>query len=227
MSLMQPTLTFLPDQYAAMKLGIHKAWAPQLFQNTIRPALALPPAAYGRIQTAQRIEGFNDTVGDCMPTGVINGVIDFLVAQGAPMSVVPNQLALDIYSDVTGYIAGNPATDLGTNPDQFFAWWKLNPILGQKLSLVNLIDPRNEMAVKNVIEGVKFVGLVLDLTVAQQNQIVWDATSRAPQWGYHYVNGDGYDGPYTATSWGLEKLINQSMFDDGQVIQVYEYILTQ
>jgi hypothetical protein len=228
MSLLVPAFTYLPDQYAAMKLGIHKSWVPKNGLRTVTRSTPLSPAiAYGRIQGTQRIEGFNDSVGDCMPTGIINGVIDFLAVQGAPMSTVPNSLALDIYSDVTGYVNGDPTTDNGTDPDQFFAWWKQNPILGWKLSTVNLIDPKNENEVKNVIEGVGFAGLVLDLTVAQQNQIIWDATPQDPPWGYHYVNADGYDGPYTATSWGLEKLVNQSFFDAGQVVQVYEYILTQ
>jgi len=217
----------LPSTLQMMKLGLPKLWKPKLIPA--RPAinLAVPPNAFGRMQNAQRIEGFNMSIGDCMPTGIINGVIDFLVRRGTPMSIVPNVLAQDVYSAVTGYVKGDPSTDNGTDPDQFFAWWKVNPILGWKLNTVTLIDPRNDYLVKGRLSAVGWLGAVLDLTVDQQNQIVWSASPSAPQWGYHYVNVDGYDGPYTATSWGLEQFIDESFFDGGQVAQVYENTITQ
>lgn len=217
----------LPSTLQQMKLGLPKLWQPKLIPARAAASLAVPPNAFGRMQTAQRIEGFNMSIGDCMPTGIINGVIDFLVRRGVPMSTVPNVLAQDVYSDVTGYVKGDPSTDNGTDPDQLFAWWKINPILGWKLNTVTLIDPRNDYLVKGRISAIGWLGLVLNLTLDQQNQIVWAASPSAPPWGFHYVNVDGYDGPYTATSWGLEQFIDESLFDCGQVVQVYEFTLTQ
>lgn len=218
----------LPDHLRQMKLGMPKLWTPKFIPVHAAVGLQPPPLAYGRQQNAQRIEGFNDTIGDCMPTGIINGVIDFLALRGTPMSTVPNSLAQDIYSDVTGYVAGDASTDNGTDPDQMWAWWMQHPILGWKLSAPpGLVDPRNDWAVKTALNADGFIGLVLALALEQQNELIWTATGRPGSWGYHYVNCDGYDGPYTATSWGLEKQIDESFFDGGFVAQVYKFTLTQ
>lgn len=218
----------LPSTLQQMKLGLPKLWQPKFIPSRPAAALKSPPNAIGRMQNAQRIEGFNDEIGDCLPTGVVNGVIDFLVRQGVPMSVVPNSLARDLYIAAAGYVLGDPSTDNGTDPDQFWAWWMQNPILGRKLKgPPALIDPRNDYAVKGALEDEGWLGLVLDLTVEQQNQIIWSATPTAPPWGFHYVNCDGYAGPYTATSWGLEKQIEETFFDSNQVVQVYKFTLIQ
>lgn len=215
-----------PSQAAFMKLGLPKLWVPKHFQTRYTAVMAPPPDAYGRIQDAQRLEGFNDEIGDCVPVGIINGVIDFIYRHVGPLaSLVPNQLAKDVYSAVTGYKDGDPATDNGTDPDQMFAWWAQNDILGWKLKNVTLIDPRNDDAVKRSVSSVGFNGLVSALAIEQQNEVIWMGNGTPGTWGYHYTNCDGYDGPYTATSWGLEKLVDQSFFDGGFVKQVYQYDL--
>jgi hypothetical protein len=218
-----------PAEQAMMKLGLHAKWSPQ--SPKLYPSLGdlnAPLNAWSRLVSVQRLNGFNSDIGDCVPTGCINGVLDWLGARGIIPPLVPNQLAKDLYKAVGDYVDGDPSTDNGVDPDRMWAWWMQNAILGCKLKEPPiLIDPRNEWAVRKAIQNHGFIGTIASLALEQQNEIIWTALGTPGTWGLHYLNIDGFDGPYTATSWGYEKQIDQSYFDSGFIKQVYEFTLIQ
>jgi len=210
-----------PVDLAAMKLGVHKSWSPAMLHP--RPGLACPPPlAWGRVGNIQRCTGHNDKCGDCVPTGCINYVLTHKGAIDGNYTPISDDLAVSIYSDVTGYVPGDSYTDQGTNPNQMFAWWQQNPIAGYYLRSVVPIDPMNRETVSGAISGFAACVACVDLRVGQQNQIEWRPDGDDSPWGYHFVCFDQYDGPFSGTSWGTEQWATWDFFAAGRVLQVWE-----
>jgi hypothetical protein len=132
------------------------------------------------------------------------------------------------YSGMTGYSVLNPSTDRGTNADQGFSWWKLEPIGGYKLSDVQQIPPTSEGEIRSAISTKGGVLLCVELSTDNQNQRVWMPTGQAGSWGGHAVWCDEYDGStYRITSWGEDFYIDRSYFNTiGFVSGVYKLTLT-
>jgi hypothetical protein len=112
----------LPHQLAAMKLGCRWQGAPA--SNAQRIATVLPPAAYSRIWGTPRVAGHNDVVGDCVETAACNAVQTGMARVGLSGPQISNDMAVTLYSQVTGYTALDPASDRGTDPDELFGWWR-------------------------------------------------------------------------------------------------------
>ena len=154
---------FSPSQLASMKLGVHPKWQPSI-RIPLRAAVpAQAPAAFGRLEACPRIDGFNTAVGDCVPTGCANIAQTFNFRNGIYNRLVPDSSVLSIYSQVTGFQMGDPATDLGTDPNDMFAWWKQNDISGVKLNNVTLLDPRMVGPRKEIVSSTGFIAAVLAL----------------------------------------------------------------
>jgi hypothetical protein len=210
----------LPHQLAAMKLGCRWQGAPEPVSR--RAATVLPPAAYSRILGTPRVQGHNDVIGDCVETAACNAVQTAMARAGVSGPQISNDLAVTLYSQITGYAALNPASDRGTDPRELFAWWCENPIASYRLKQVTPVDPQSEADIRHVVSGAGGIFLVLALGLAQQNQLVWAAGGTPGSWGYHAVWADDYEGALTTcTSWGEAKPMDRSFFAAGFVAAAY------
>lgn len=210
----------LAHQLAAMKLGCRWHGAPAAPGR--RVATIVPPVAYSRILGTPRVAGHNDLVGDCVETAACNAVQTEMAKAGMSRPQIANDLAVTLYSRITGYTARDPASDQGTDPDALFAWWRQNSIAGYGLRQIVPVDPKFEADIRHVISRAGGIFLVLALGLAQQNQLVWTAAGTPGSWGYHAVWADSYDGALTfATSWGEAKPIDRGFFVAGFVAAAY------
>jgi len=215
-------MTLRPNQLAGMKLGVHKDWTP-ISQVPAKPLpmAELAPAAYGRNYFTRRIKGFNDLYGDCVPVACCN-VVQTLLGRRGVWAPINGQVPLDIYSVVTGFNKADPTTDNGTDPNQMLAWWKVNSIEGYRLNSFSLINPKDDITYHAAIARRGAVLAIVNLAVEQQNQLMWSAAGTPGTWGMHCICLDQYVGPAGSTSWGEEKWIDRSFFDNGFVVQIYE-----
>lgn len=215
----------LPHELAAMKLGC--VWHPSAAPIRAGAVEALPPAAWGRIVGTPRVAGHNNLVGDCVEVMACNAVQTRLAANGL-MGRISDDYALSLYSVVTGYRAGNPATDLGTQPEVMFGWWHARAVAGWKLQDAVTLDPKSETDIRDTISTLGGVCLIVALATEQQNQIVWSAAGKPGTWGMHAVWCDQYEGALTwGTSWGQAQPIDRSYFDGGFVVGAYALELAQ
>lgn len=201
----------LPSELARMKLGCR--WQPGDIPIRASANLTPPPGAYGRMPNAPRVEGNNDTISDCVETAAANAVQTALARAGST-TPISNAYVVSLYSAITGYRPGAPATDQGTDPHALFRWWKQNPIAGYKLADAAAFEPTAEDAIRWQIDRAGGVMLVVALSVEQQNQREWRPTGTPGSWGYHAVWADSYDGGLTfATSWGEMIPISRAYFE--------------
>jgi hypothetical protein len=211
----------LPNQLARMRLGCRLN--PSVTAYAGRAGASIAPAlpAWSRIVTAPRVEGHNDTIGDCVETAGFNAV-QTLLARAGNDTQIPNALVPAVYTAVTGYNPANPATDQGTDPEAFFAWWGQSPIAGYKLGNLTRLNPQDEAAIRQTIATTGGVFLCVELAVEQQNQLVWTATGTPGTWGGHAIWCDSFEADLTfATSWGEVKPIDRSYFEKGFVQAAY------
>lgn len=214
----------LPSDYALLPLGIHESWKPQPAPENAAASLT-EPRARSRIVDTHRVLGFNNKIGTCFQDLMLNAVQTELAAKGV-MSPIPDDLAVQLYRAQTGYDPADPSTDQGTNPDAAFAWWLENAIMGYKLKAPpRLLNPQDQFAVHAGIARSKYIGLIVNLGLAQQNQIVWAGEGTPGGWGPHAVLADQNDGPTGSTSWGAEKWIANSFYARGFVLSAYEFKL--
>lgn len=212
------------SDFALLPMGIHESWIPPIVPEAVGVALPEPPAR-SRIVGTNRVLGFNNKIGTCMQDLCLNAVQTELSLKSI-MSPIPDQLAVQVYSAVTGYNPADPSTDLGTNPDQMFQWWLENEIAGYKLkALPRLLNPKDQFSIHAGIARSKWIGLILNLSLTQQNQITFTGEGDPGTWGKHAVLADQNDGPTGTTCWGAEKWIANSFFAKGFVLAAYEFAI--
>jgi hypothetical protein len=210
----------LPHQLAAMKLGCR--WQGAQAATPERVATSLPPVAYSRIIGTPRVAGHNELVGDCVETAACNAVQTAMAGRGHSAPQLSNDLAVTLYTQITGYTALKPASDRGTDPNDLFVWWRHNMIAGYRLQQAIAVDPKSEPDMRHVISTTGGIFLVLALGLAQQNQLVWTAAGTPGSWGYHAVWADDYEGALTScTSWGEAKVMDRFFLAAGFVVGAY------
>lgn len=213
-----------PHEYALLPMGIHEKWVPKTVPESVGLALPEPPAR-SRIVGTHRVLGFNNKIGTCVQDMILNAIQTHLSLNGI-MSPIPDELAVQIYRAVTGYDPNDPSTDRGTDPDEMFAWWLENPIAGFKLKAPpRLLNPKDQFGIHASIARSKWVGLILNLSLTQQNQITWTGEGDPGSWGKHAVLADQNDGPTGSSCWGAEKWIANSFYARGFVLAAYEFAL--
>jgi hypothetical protein len=119
--------------------------------------------AWSRIVGTPRIGRSNLTVGDCAEIAAVNGVQTLLARQGK-LTPIDEQVALDVYSTVTGYNPADPSTDRGTDPEQLFAWWRDNAIAGHKLATFTRLNPADTTGIKRAVMDRGGVYLCVELS---------------------------------------------------------------
>lgn len=176
--------------------------------------------AWSRIVGTPRICAGNNSIGDCAVVAAINAVQTRLSRQGN-FRPIPDALGPEIYSAVTGYTPLNPATDRGTDPEQLFAWWQVNPIAGHKLRGFTRINPANTNALRNAITGLGAY-LCVELAVEQQGKSKWTPAGTPGTWGGHAVWSDDYEANYfQATSWGQAIQVDEAYLTGGYAVAAY------
>jgi hypothetical protein len=106
--------------------------------------------------------------------------------------LIPDSATVTAYSAISGYVPGNPATDVGADPLSALAYWKSTGIGGDTLTAYAAVPYKNQTLVKQAIQlfGGLYWGVLLPLTAV--NQTVVGGT-----WTLKKTKGNGAPG-----SWG-------------------------
>lgn len=200
-----------PSALAGMRLGLHPGWVPPVVAP--RTAAVIYPSSYSRIIETPRVSGENTTLPDCFPTACVNAVQGAL-ARAGDYTPIDNSIAVAAFAGMTGQDPTNP-DDVGTYPDQGFAWWKTNPIAGFKLDSYTPLDISTENEIRGTISfgSCRGVLLCINLSIENQNQRMLLPVGVPGTWGGHAIWADTYDGAVTSvTSWGDSLYIDRSYF---------------
>jgi hypothetical protein len=182
----------------------------------------------------------NDEIGDCGPVGAAHQHMCWSAnSDGVERIYVPTiQEVIKVYSDVGGYVEGQPWTDNGIVMLDLMKYWRLHGFSGRRIgafaSLAQpnaAIDRKLFMAAVNIFGG---VAVGLRLPKAAQNYEVWKAPARqhrfgrwAPNsWGGHYVPVFDYDQQLlTCVTWGAKKQMSWAFLEayaDEAYVQISE-----
>jgi hypothetical protein len=189
-------LFLMPDVLGAMKLGCHskKLAAP------ITPHIgagAPPPGSYPRLTAVQRVMGQNNTYPDCVPTAYLNAIKTWAGRTTGNYSYVSDDTPLEIYKIF------DPSLTTGMNPEDLYAWGTSNAVLGWKLKSWHRVNPQDMTAVRETVEAYGGISVIVELSVEQQNQKVWQPVGTPGSWGGHNEFTDSWSGAYfEGTSWG-------------------------
>ena len=185
-----------------MKLGRiqPKARGPQLaMRNYTLKSLPAPPvtADYrGRAYAGLRQVLGNDVVGNCVEAGVLH-LVSVFTGNAGNQAVFSEQQGIQLYSDWTGYVPGNAATDQGTDEVTALNLWQSAGALGHKIVGSLALDPSNpeeyRMAIE-LFENVCLAGGLPDDWITpfpSADGFTWKAASPNPNNGHFFV-GMGY-----------------------------------
>lgn len=182
-------------------------------------ALPTPPA---RVDYSSKVAKWemlaNDTLGDCTIAGLLHMIMLWASQNGQEVSFT-DQDAIALYSQLCGYVPGNPATDLGGIEINILNVWRKSPIKACTLLGYVEVDPTNwaHVMLAHWLSGSLYMGLNLPLSA--QNETIWSSTSDEPGgWGGHctvsaaYANRGGFQcaTTLTAITWGDEKLMTSA-----------------
>jgi hypothetical protein len=136
----------------------------------LSPALAPPPEScdyYTLFKSAGDRSAWkmlgNDRVGDCALAGQAHA--DMLwarYAEGRSLRI-SDAMVIHAYSQVTGYVPGDPSTDRGTSLLDALKFWRRPGIDRQRIRAFVEVDPRNLDNVKRAIDwfGCAYLGVML------------------------------------------------------------------
>jgi ABC-type glycerol-3-phosphate transport system substrate-binding protein len=80
-------------------------------------------------------------IGDCGPTGMDHWQMAINAAQGRPWASWGSPAVVSLYSELGGYVLGDPTTDNGTNLQSNLEFWRKNVIHGIQLTGFGAIRP--------------------------------------------------------------------------------------
>jgi hypothetical protein len=155
----------------------------------------------------------NDQLGDCTCAGILH-MIMLWDSQDSPTPKFSDADAIALYSQLCGYVPGEPATDQGGIELDILTSWRKQPILGHSLQAYVAVNPKNWAHVKlaHWLFGSLYLGV--SLPTSAQTEEVWADTSGIPgSWGGHCVVSSGYadrqhcfdKDTLTVITWGEEK----------------------
>ena len=209
-------MVLLPQQLSGMRLGCESS---KLYSVPKGLLGAEPPInSWGRLLGVQRVKGQNDIYPDCVPTGYCNQ-IQLAKAESGDFSLIDDGVPLSIYK------VFDPTLTKGMCPEDLYAWGMSTAVDGWKLKTWQRLDHTNEQDLRLTIKRLGSIGLIVELGLAQQNQIVWTpGTGDTPgSWGGHYVCADSCSGAISdGTSWGQPAYIDREYFQTpGYVVGAY------
>lgn len=170
----------------------------------------------------------NDRLGNCGEAMVIHAIEAFhLSAHTTPPPFV-DQDAIKLYSDVMGYVPGDPSTDQGTDNHKLVDFWKNTgvtcaaevaantPVLPHKIAGSLFVDPKDTRLTRIAIWEFVVMFRAIGLPITAQGKHEWklvDPSLQGPagvgSWGYHDIPYLSYDQKRIRNvSWGQELLVD-------------------
>ncbi|GHE08493.1 hypothetical protein [Streptomyces alanosinicus] len=170
------------------------------FAQYLHPTL--PPAPTAKNWTDKVVDWQmlgNDRYGDCVEAAALHMEQNWSAYEG-PVEFEPTEKeALDAYTALTGFQAGDPSTDRGTNMLDALNSWRTDGIGGNQIFAFAACEPGNTEHLRNTIElfGAAYIGL--QMPYSAQGQSVWMVPPGGPvgpgqpnSWGGHCVPVVGY-----------------------------------
>jgi hypothetical protein len=200
------------------KLGRNRpvARGPRLsLKNYTLKSLPSPPATVdyqGRaFNSLSRILG-NDLVGNCVQAGILH-LIGVFTGNAGNQAVFTEQQGIQLYSQMTGFVPGEPATDQGTDEVSAFNFWEQNGVFGHKIAGTLALNPSNPAEYRTALylfENVCFAGGLPDAWITpfpSATGFTWKSATPDQNNGHFFV-GPGYlpRGLVCAT-WGMQGVI--------------------
>ena len=180
-------------------------------------AEALPPAPsevswITKLTAAEEIPMYlNDVIGCCVEAAAGHMLQAWNFYAGHPWKPTDNDI-LKAYEDVSGYIPGDPSTDVGTNMLDFLWYWQRVGVGGHRIIAFMSVDWNDDNAVRYAIQtfGNVMPGYALPLNVqGASDWTVGDGGIYTPDgapgsWGGHAAPGAARS-PITTTceTWGI------------------------
>ena len=151
----------------------------------------------------------NDTLNDCVEAAMGHAIQIFTYDARPPASPAGSR-ASDatieaLYSTVTGYVPGNPATDVGSTIDAGLAYWQVQGIAGHKLTACPFIISYQTGLIRQAINWFGLIDIGVELPISAQAQIggIWDVPpggatgdGAVGSWGGHSFVVGGFDATY-------------------------------
>lgn len=142
----------------------------------------------------------NDSIGDCGPAGCGHAVQSLTTYGEGKTVTVTDQDVLDFYSGISGYVPGDPSTDVGVNLQDMLEYWLKNGLAGHKILAFAKVDVSNDAEVQAAIDLFDAVITGINLPQSAEDQFnegqPWDYVRGSKILGGHCVPFFGYDGTY-------------------------------
>ncbi len=158
----------------------------------------------------------NDSLGDCTIAGALHLNQSWATSAGGVFTPT-NQMALEGYERIDGYVPGKPSTDQGGDMVNVLNHWKSQGIGGRKILGFVSVDHRNDTEVRQAIALFGGVYAAVSLPVSAQRQKTWWNASPddGGVWGGHCVPVLDYDdtrNTLECVTWGAMKTMTRSFF---------------
>jgi hypothetical protein len=193
---------------------------PQLKFSAVLSRLPAPPASsdWQDDSISWPMYG-NDQIGDCTTAGV-GHLVNQLTFYGSGTEVQPTENSvIKMYSAVTGYKPGKPATDTGAYCQDVLAYWRKKGLEGHKIVAYASLDVSNLTEIKQAITvfGTVYIGFNFPDTAMEQfdNGQPWDVVKGARNEGGHCVIVGAYDSArktFGAVTWGSEQEMTEAFW---------------
>lgn len=157
----------------------------------------------------------NDVCGDCGPAGC-GHVVQSLTTYGqGKTATVTEATVLDFYSAISGYVPGDPSTDVGVNLQDMLEYWRKHDLGGHEIVAFAEVDISNPAEVQlaidlfdAVITGIRLPQSAMDQFNAHK---VWDVVRGSRILGGHCVPFFGYgNGLYKGVTWAAVQAMTEA-----------------
>lgn len=163
----------------------------------------------------------NDLIGDCAIAAWLHMIGLWTETAIGKESIFTKDDAIKAYSDVSGYVPGDPSTDNGCFLLDVLNYARKKGINGHKIGAYVSVNWRNWRELHMAINwfGGVYIGLQMPLT-AQNQDVCWQVPTTGPVgdaspglWGGHCVNVVRYT-PHSKTvvSWGREFYMSNGFY---------------
>lgn len=167
-------------------------------------SLPAPPLACDyqhRARKGLRQMYLNDQLGDCVPAGIEHAIGVFTTNQQEREEYIfSDSETVAFYFAISGYIPGDPATDVGSDPATALNYWKktgVPPGQNEILGAIS-IDASNPIEYRQAIWLFENLLLALELPEAwitpfpSESGFVWDVAGSPDPDNGHFVASMGY-----------------------------------
>jgi len=159
----------------------------------------------------------NDVLGDCTAAGVAHALALWESYQ-QPLRFMSDEEVIQLYSETSGYVSGEPETDRGAACQDVLMHWSRSGVelagSRDKLEAFCSLDAKNHSHIYQALWlfGGLYAGV--GLCVAQQSQDTWDLGGDPTPWGGHCVLVVAADAEgLTCITWGVLKRLTWRWWD--------------